>query len=342
MPTTVRTAARESMRRPALAGRHQPDAAGRRGRRAALAVRRARRRAGVARRRGAAARSRRRARPLPVNPFAASADANRRRVVAYGLRNPFRFTFRPGTSEVWIGDVGLEHLGGDQPRSRTRPRAIDELRLAVLRGRGAQRRVRQRQPQPVRDPLRAGTARHRALLHVQPQREGRDRRELPDRQLRDHRARLLYGRAAYPTAYEDALFFADYSRNCIWVMRRGANGLPNPSTIETFVSGAGNPVDLEIGPDGDLYYADLDGGRIHRIRYTSANSAPTARASATRRPARCRSRCRLTARPRAILIRATRCPMPGTSTPTARSTTRRRPPHRSHIPRPAPTTCGCG
>src|SRR5207244_10321158 len=30
------------------------------------------------------------------NPFAASADANARRIIGYGLRNPFRFTFRPG------------------------------------------------------------------------------------------------------------------------------------------------------------------------------------------------------------------------------------------------------
>src|SRR5215217_2353558 len=40
------------------------------------------------------------------NPLAASADANARRVIAHGLRNPFRFTFRPGTSELWVGDVG--------------------------------------------------------------------------------------------------------------------------------------------------------------------------------------------------------------------------------------------
>ena len=43
---------------------------------------------------------------LAGNPFAASTDANARRVVAYGLRNPFRFARRPGTSELWIGDVG--------------------------------------------------------------------------------------------------------------------------------------------------------------------------------------------------------------------------------------------
>ena len=35
----------------------------------------------------------------------ASSDPNARRIVAEGLRNPFRFTFA-GTGDVWIGDVG--------------------------------------------------------------------------------------------------------------------------------------------------------------------------------------------------------------------------------------------
>ena len=43
---------------------------------------------------------------LPDNPFASSSDPNARRIVAYGLRNPFRFTQRPGSDELWIGDVG--------------------------------------------------------------------------------------------------------------------------------------------------------------------------------------------------------------------------------------------
>jgi glucose/arabinose dehydrogenase len=43
---------------------------------------------------------------LPDNPLNSSADLNARRIVAYGLRNPFRFTIRPGTNDVWIGDVG--------------------------------------------------------------------------------------------------------------------------------------------------------------------------------------------------------------------------------------------
>ena len=34
--------------------------------------------------------------------------------------------------------------------------------------------------------------------------------------------------AAYPACYDGALFFADYSRNCIWVMPKGASGDPDP------------------------------------------------------------------------------------------------------------------
>jgi glucose/arabinose dehydrogenase len=43
---------------------------------------------------------------LPGNPFELSTDANAKRIIAYGLRNPFRMTFRPATNELWIGDVG--------------------------------------------------------------------------------------------------------------------------------------------------------------------------------------------------------------------------------------------
>ena len=43
---------------------------------------------------------------LPDNPLASSTDPNAKRIIAHGLRNPFRFTFRPGTNELWIGDVG--------------------------------------------------------------------------------------------------------------------------------------------------------------------------------------------------------------------------------------------
>jgi hypothetical protein len=62
-------------------------------------------------------------------PVLSSSDANARRIVAYGLRNPFRFTQRPGTDELWIGDVGWntwEEINRVVPPSGDRV----ELRLA--------------------------------------------------------------------------------------------------------------------------------------------------------------------------------------------------------------------
>jgi PKD repeat protein len=92
----------------------------------------------------------------------------------------------------------------------------------------------------------------------------------------------FYEGGPYPTSYDNALFFADYSRDCIWVMQVGGNGLPDPGQITTFVDGAANPVQLKIGPNGDLFYVDFDGaegssaGDIHRISFTSGNQPPTA------------------------------------------------------------------
>ncbi len=43
---------------------------------------------------------------LPDNPLVGNADPNARRIIAHGLRNPFRITVRPGTNEIWTGDVG--------------------------------------------------------------------------------------------------------------------------------------------------------------------------------------------------------------------------------------------
>src|SRR5262249_10589480 len=78
-----------------------------------------------------------------------------------------------------------------------------------------------------------------------------------------------------PPAYAGALFFADNARDCIWVMKVGADGRPSPYLIETFVAGAANPVDLQIGPGGELYYIDFDGGTIRRVRYVWNTTAPT-------------------------------------------------------------------
>ena len=56
-------------------------------------------------------------------------------------------------------------------------------------------------------------------------------------------------------------------------MLTGAGGLPDPATIDHVRRRRGRiPVDLEIGPGGDLFYVDFDGGTIRRIHYSAATS----------------------------------------------------------------------
>jgi PKD repeat protein len=78
----------------------------------------------------------------------------------------------------------------------------------------------------------------------------------------------FYTGTAYPSQFQGSLFFADYSRKCIFVMLRGANGLPDPTQVHPFINGAANPVQLKAGAAGDIFYVDFDGGRLHRVVYT--------------------------------------------------------------------------
>jgi PKD repeat protein len=90
----------------------------------------------------------------------------------------------------------------------------------------------------------------------------------------------FYTGADYPSAYQGALFFADYSRNCIYVIQQGSDGEPDLNTRTAFESNAPSPVDLQIGPGGDIYYVDHNVEKIHRISFTTQNQPPVAVAAA--------------------------------------------------------------
>jgi hypothetical protein len=85
---------------------------------------------------------------------------------------------------------------------------------------------------------------------------------------------------AWPAGYQDALFFSDFLRGCIWRLAKDANGQPDPSRVQVFAQSAGAPAKLAVGPDRDLYYVvygsftngayDAGSGGIHRISYAGA------------------------------------------------------------------------
>ena len=69
---------------------------------------------------------------LPTNPLFSSTDANARRIIAHGMRNPFRFTFRPGTNELWVGRCRLGRVRRNQSDRLSNRCQGGKLRLAGL------------------------------------------------------------------------------------------------------------------------------------------------------------------------------------------------------------------
>jgi glucose/arabinose dehydrogenase len=219
---------------------------------------------------------------LPSNPLAGSSDANARRIVAHGLRNPFRMTVRPGTSEVWLGDVGwntweeinrisdplgaVENFGWPCYEGSERQSGYDSPNLSICES------LYTAGPPAV-------NGAHYAYRHADQVVTGES---CPTGGSATAGVAFYPSAGPYPADFRGALFFADYTRKCIWAMKAGGNGLPDPTNLTTFVADAGSsgPVDVEVSPAGELWYADL-GGSVRRIVYTAANNQPTARATAT-------------------------------------------------------------
>ena len=94
----------------------------------------------------------------------------------------------------------------------------------------------------------------------------------------------------FPSAYAGAFFIADYARDCIWTMRAGPGGVPDPATLQNFGEQSPTPVDLEFGLDGDLYYVDIAGNDPQGDLHGESHEQPASRRSprATRPAAPCR------------------------------------------------------
>lgn len=223
---------------------------------------------------------------LPSNPLGASPDQNARRIVAEGFRNPFRLTFDPQTNEIYTDNVGSSQIE-EIDRFVTPPVTIFNSGWPCYEGPARQFQFRVE-----------GLDVCEALYDGEPDSTSppffyysHGQSVVPNDECPLDSGSALGGISFYegdklPAAYKGALFFADSVRGCIWVMFPGADGRPDPQTTTRFLrEGKIYPgVDIEEGPDGYLYYADLFGdenygdGAIHKITYSPG--APTARLEA--------------------------------------------------------------
>lgn len=227
------------------------------------------------------------------------ATDNASRIIAFGHRNPWRLTFRPGTDELWNGDVGgsaweeINRLTGagsaptganaanrgwpcyeGTPAGSARQPDWDALDLPICEGLYGS-------PGNLQAPYFGYQTRGPLLT--------------PGEHCESSTSSVsgiafAPSSSSWPAAYQGSLFFSDYARACVWRLGKLPNGNPDPGSITPFVQGASTPVDLVAGPQGDLFYADygLDdegvpqagAGGIHRISYL--DPAPVATLTADR------------------------------------------------------------
>ena len=79
----------------------------------------------------------------------------------------------------------------------------------------------------------------------------------------------FYEGPSYPAQYLGDTFMGDVYDGCMWTFTPKPNGDPDPSTFALFSTGV-DPVDIQTGPGGDLFWVSWFGGSIHRLSYTGA------------------------------------------------------------------------
>jgi glucose/arabinose dehydrogenase len=177
------------------------------------------------------------------NPFYGSTSGINRSIWARGLRNPFTFAFQSSTGRLFINDVGAstweEINDGIAGSNYGWPASEGPTSTPGHRG-----------PVfayghgngPVDGCAIAGGAFYNPVA------------------------------VQFPASYVGSYFFADLCANSIYRIDP-ANGY----SISTFATGIGSPVDLQVGPDGNLYYlARGSGGVVGRIGYPTSPPPPTA------------------------------------------------------------------
>ncbi len=184
---------------------------------------------------------------VPGNPFwNGSAQANRSKVWALGLRNPFRLALGSGGA-LYVGDVGWMEREEISLVSRGAnlgwPCFEGTLRTEGYRETELCEAFYRTPPARLHDPLLE--LRHPDSISLT---------------LGDFSTGL-----AFPTRFQNALFFGDWGKGWLRYAEIGPEGQLGRGT--PFARNTAGPVTITTGADGMLYYLALNAGELRRIRF---------------------------------------------------------------------------
>jgi glucose/arabinose dehydrogenase len=173
------------------------------------------------------------------NPFFGAVGA-RQEIWALGLRNPFTFAFQPGTTRMFINDVGQstweeinDGIAGSNYGWPTTegPTSDPRFRAPLFAyGHGS--------TSTTGCAITGGTFYNPTTLQ-------------------------------FPAAYTGKYFFADLCTGWIRVFD------PANSTTADFASGIASPVDLKVTPDGSLFYLAIGSGAVFKVQYSPVSATIT-------------------------------------------------------------------
>jgi len=182
------------------------------------------------------------------NPFFNTPLA-KQEIWALGFRNPFTFAFSPGTSKMHVNDVGQNDW--EEVNNGTRGKNYGWPTCEGL--------CVPANPAFV-DPIYTynhGTSGAAITGGV------------------------FYKSNVFPPGYYDSYFFGDYVKG--FIKRLSPTNVIDDEPFGPLLTSFGAPVDIDVGPDGNLYYLSRNGGEVHKIEFIpgGANHPPTANFTAT-------------------------------------------------------------
>lgn len=173
------------------------------------------------------------------NPFADGSE-KKKKIWAYGLRNPFTFSIQPESGRIFVNDVGQNSW--EEINDASEPGK--NFGWPMVEGIGSDLTF----TNPLFTYSHSGEGSGCAIV-------GGD----------------FFNPATtnYPPQYYGKYFFMDLCTGRISYL----DFLAEEKTVETFSSGYPISLWLSVGPDGNIYFFDRNGGKLYRIIY-SATTVP--------------------------------------------------------------------